>query len=511
MVQGKEVAEQVDKSFSIVEEPDVPEIIITPADRIEASVDLGSQEVIDTMAPAKIPPLPPTLRFDKNDHKAYKTFSGFRKNISLYLSLAKAADDPNNWNVKLQKRLVVMCLGEVEQLMVSTLITETSLDIDDETNKVGTIDKFLDEIGKVFMPQTSSKLAQEAFERARQGPTETIDCFQTRLRTLFSQAYAGKEGDRQDILVQKFTEGLSNTMARYAINSREEPVGTDIELAVKIANASVCAQIAEAPRSRRFATQQGLNQNNIQSNEALTLISQLEPANSAAPYNNLVQGSATNQLNQTVNHTQTLDTVEPMEIGALSTAEPEDEYVDPEVFNDPDAACLIEGMLIESQSYVNALNNGKNVTDLSCFYCDIRGHLIRDCQKRKTDLKNGIRRGAGRGRGGGSNRGYSMFRPRGGNFRGQPNGRYNWIGQRGNTTRRGGYAAGLAQELDYAPEASSTHTVNEEMTQSLGAMSLQDEQLEKEIETAFAKDQSTIGAIYPNLDFRLVKSTPRDT
>ena len=213
------------------------------------------------------------------------------------------------------------------------------------------------------MPQTSSKLAQEAFERARQGPTETIDCFQTRLRTLFSQAYAGKEGDRQDVLVHKFTEGLSNTMARYAINSREEPVGNDIDLAVKIANASVGAQIAEAPRSRRFATQQGLTQNNIQSNEALTLISQLEPANSVAPYSNLVQGSATNQLNQTVNHTQTLDTVEPMEIGALSTAEAE-EYVDPEVFNDPDAACLIEGMLVESQAYVNALNSGKNGTDL---------------------------------------------------------------------------------------------------------------------------------------------------
>ena len=104
-----------------------------------------------------------------------------------------------------------------------------------------------------------------------------------------------------------------------------------------------------------------------------------------------------------------------------------------------------------------------------------------------------------------------MFRSRGGSFREQPNGRYNWTGQSGNTTRRGGYVAGLAQELDYAPEASSGHTIHEDMTQSLGAMSLQDEQLEKEIETAFAKDQSIIGAIYPNLDFRFTKSPPRDT
>ena len=455
----------------------------------------NTEEQAENMAPVKIPNMPASLRFDRNDPKAYKTFAAFRKNMELFVALGMAADEAGNWTEPIKKRLVTLALGEVEQLMCASLITEACLIATENTHKCSTFAKLLDELGKVFVPTSTSKLAQEAFHRAKQGPTETVDVFYTRLRSLFSQAHPGKEAERQDVLVQKFTEGLRNTMAKYQINAREDPVGDDIELAVRIANASVGAQIAEAPRARRDAIAQGLAPSNMQANEALSLINQLEPAGAAAPYNSIMQGAAAQDLNQTIRHAPAqahqLDPVEDMELGALAG----EDVIDPEIFEDPDSNCLLEGIIVESQAYINAVNMGRTTNNLTCYYCNDSEHFIRNCNKRAADLKNGIYRGAGRGRAGrGTRRGFQGY-----NYRGSPSGRFSWNNTRGFPTRRGGqqqrgqYSAGLVEEIQFADEGPGAV---DGATRQIAAMQLDQPELEQEIDNAFDKGGQWLGAMH---------------
>ena len=492
--------QQVDQEQPSLPQPSQGNEVVDSADTDTEEESPEEQVDRGNMAPIKIPNMPASLRFDRNDPKAYKTFAAFRKNMELFISLGTAADDATNWTEPITKRLVTLALGEVEQLMCASLITEVSLNATENTHKCSTLARFLDELGKVFVPTSTSKLAQEAFQRAKQGPTETVDVFYTRLRSLFSQAHQGKEIERQDVLVQKFTEGLRNTMAKYQINAREDPVGDDIELAVRIANASVGAQIAEAPRTRRDAIAQGLAPSNMQANEALSLINQLEPAGAAAPYSSIMQGAAAQDLNQTIKHapvqTHQLDPVEDMEIGALAG---EDE-IDPEIFEDPDSNCLLEGIIMESQAYINAINTGRSPNNLTCYYCNDSEHFIRNCNKRATDLKNGIYRGAGRGRAGwrGTRRG-TTTRFQGNNYRGTPSGRSNWNNTRGFPNRRGGqqqrgqYSAGMVEEIQVADEGPGTM---EETTRAIAAMQLQQPELEREIDNAFDKGGQWLGAIH---------------
>jgi hypothetical protein len=136
-----------------------------------------------------------------------------------------------------------------------------------------------------------------------------------------------------------------------------------------------------------------------------------------------------------------------MELGAMTNWE--FEYDEEELTAD-----LLDGMYEEQMSFVAAFTSGKReLGKMKCFYCDNESHLIADCYKRKSDIRNGSyaprnrgRRGAGRGSFG--NRGN-----RGSSNRGNRGGYNNRGGNRGGkgtsfSGAKGGYSAGIYNQDD---------------------------------------------------------------
>ena len=163
-------------------------------------------------------------------------------------------------------------MGETELMMSRHILTDANIAEIDREHAFGTLIKVLDACKLVFQPANESRLAKEAFQRAIQSESETLDMFLSRLKLLFSQAHSGNEVDRQDILVDQFVRGMRNTKARYAINSAERSCLNNIDRALIIANAAISAQIAEAPLAKRDQITQGLASSNLTQKMSLALI-----------------------------------------------------------------------------------------------------------------------------------------------------------------------------------------------------------------------------------------------
>ena len=471
--------------------------------------------------PIKVPSIPSEMRYDRRKPGTSTSWSGFRMRLNQFILYNRRGQEAE-WNHTDSKRVLFLCLGETELLMCKHLFTPENIEALDAPganppviSEYGTITKMLDKCEQIFMPMSETRLSKEAFERCYQSHDETVDTFLSRLKLLFSAANPDHELERQDILVDKFVRGLLNDRARYAINSAENPVGDNIVRAVKIANSSISAQIAETPLNKRDAAAQGLATANLTSKTSLGLIKELQTDSNSKhglnAYQKVVGGTSTpTDLNNTLGGgAHTYDQVEPMELGAMSNWE--FGYDEEELTAD-----LLDGMYEEQMSFVAAFTSGKReLGKMKCFYCDNESHLIADCYKRKSDIRNGSyaprnrgRRGTGRGSFG--NRGNRGNANRGG-YNANRGGYNNRGGNRGGkgtsfAGAKGGYSAGIynqddeevlsADEGNVGRDKKEDENSGKTLAGTLGALQLGDEELDLDMRENYDCSES-MGALNP--------------
>ena len=370
----------------------------------------------DVRTDVKVPNVPSDMCFDRKKGFNRRTWLGFRRHIEIWI-----ANHTENagWTAAHSKRLLYLALGETEQLMVNTLFTNENINNVVADTDFGTLEKMLLECDKIFQPTADKRMSLEIFYRCVQGDQEIIDVYLSRLKSLYAQAHAGKETERKDLLVTQFIRGLKNAKARYAVNTTQPPITTDIDKARSIANNSVAAQLADTPLSKRDTMNQGLSSSNIPQNTALTLLQELDPNTTAGlgAYHKITSGTAAHDMNQTMGGN--FDAPEAMEIGAMSSG-----MEDFEEDEEQNPFELLEGVVAEQDALIAALQSGNkpDISKMKCHYCDIPGHFIARCIKRTNDQRRGIFRGRFRG-----------------NFRGRSN--YTNYG-RGQQFRGSGYRGG---------------------------------------------------------------------
>ena len=458
------------------------------------SADSDDDELVNM--PLKLPNITADMRFDRKKPGTATTWSAFRRRTAQVLEYSKAGQ--GEWNESHSKRMFYLCLGETELMMTRHILTDVniaSMDTLNDIHEFGTLEKVLDACQLVFQPANESRLAKEAFQRATQTESETLDMYLSRLKLLFSQAHSGTEVDRQDILVDQFVRGIRNTKARYAINSAERSCLKDIDRALVIANAAISAQIAEAPLAKRDQITQGLSSSNLTQKTSLALIRELHEDNTGlSSYGKVISGVAgEGNLNNSFAGGHVED--EPMDINALALMGfgSVEEY-DAEIESD-----LFEGMNAEQMFMIGAIQRGeRDLSNMKCYYCDLPNHLIATCYKRQADIKEGtykkakfvkkaFRGGTGRGTGRGQR----------GSNRGGSRGQGSTRGRGGTNT---GYSAGMApggfDTLPIAEEGLEGDTAGTSGTSyegQLAAMTLGYGELEQDLEENYIQDN--IGAM----------------
>ena len=78
-----------------------------------------------------------------------------------------------------------------------------------------TLHQFLDALESRFVPEAEANLAKVSFERAQQGPDETIQAWHGRLRMLFARAYPG--ATEEEPLVRRFIVGLQQLTVQQQV------------------------------------------------------------------------------------------------------------------------------------------------------------------------------------------------------------------------------------------------------------------------------------------------------
>ena len=161
--------------------------------------DTESEELVNM--PLKLPNITADMRFDRKKPGTATTWSAFRRRTAQVLEYSKAGQV--EWDESHSKRMFYLCLGETELMMTRHILTDANIAQTNRDHAFGTLEKILNACQLVFQPANESRLAKEAFQRACQSESETLDMYLSRLKLLFSQAHSGTEVARQDILVDQ--------------------------------------------------------------------------------------------------------------------------------------------------------------------------------------------------------------------------------------------------------------------------------------------------------------------
>lgn len=80
-----------------------------------------------------------------------------------------------------------------------------------------TLDEALQAVEDLFLPPSTSRLAQTAFEQAGQKDKESLLSYHARLARLFRRAYPNMGGQDHDILLRRFAQGIRHEQVKLQV------------------------------------------------------------------------------------------------------------------------------------------------------------------------------------------------------------------------------------------------------------------------------------------------------